>query len=128
MAKAPKDLIHVERIKIDAGFRRNIKIVRDFSEANRSDVTEMLEEMLFDRAESHEPFQGGRPKGAVAEKTEQILAILKANPNDSAKVLHKKCEEGAKGFDMEFSSFKTRISQLRAEHQIPKLLKKDSKK
>ena len=50
MAKAPKNIIPLDHINIDAGFRRNIKIVRDFPESNRSEVTEMLEEMLFDKA------------------------------------------------------------------------------
>lgn len=54
MAKAPKNVIPLDHIKIDAGFRRNIKIVRDFPEANRSDVTEMLEKMLFDKAVKHD--------------------------------------------------------------------------
>lgn len=127
MTKAPKNFIPIDQIKIDAGFRRNYKMLKRNPNDNGSEVHEMLENMLLDKAQKQDSFMGGRLTGAKTQLTKRILAILKANPNDSTKELHTKCERDIADFGMGLDSFKTRISELRAEHQIPKTLKKDRK-
>ena len=127
MAKAHKNFIPIDQIKIDAGFRRNYKMLKRNPNENGSEVHEMLEDMLLDKAQKQDSFMAGRSTGAMAEITKRILSILKANPNDSAKELHTKCEKDIAEFGMSLSSFKTRISELRAEHQISKASKKDRK-
>ncbi|MBU3562360.1 hypothetical protein [Polynucleobacter sp. Tro8-14-1] len=129
MAKAQKakNVIPIGKIKIDAGFRRNYKMLKSNPNDSRSQVYEMLENMLLDKAQKQDSFTSGRSLGAKAQLTKHILNILKSNPNDSSKELHRKCENEIADFEMGLSSFKTRISELRAEYQILKMLKKDCK-
>jgi len=127
MAKAQKakNVIPIGKIKIDAGFRRNYKMLKRNPNDSGSEVCEMLEDMLLDKAQKQDSFMSGRSVGAKTQLTKHILAILKSNPNDSSKELHRKCEKEIADFEMVLSSFKTRISELRTEYQISKMLKKD---
>jgi len=127
MPKTPKNFIPIDQIKIDAGFRRNYKMLKRNPNDNGSEVHEMLEDMLLDKAQKQDSFMSGRSTGATAELAKGVLAILKVNPNDSAKELYTKCEKDIADFGMGLSSFKTRISELRAEHKISKTPKKDCK-
>lgn len=129
MAKTPKNVIPIEAIKVDKRLEFIEELMSANPSENGSEVHKMIKRMVFDKASRQEKFiGGGRSTGAKAKITPQILAVLKSHPNKSAKELHKVCIEQIPNFEMEFDSFKTRISELRAEHQIPKVLKKDGKK